>query len=89
MVNKMINPRLKFDIFMVDRCCWTCICLLGLVCCEPLNLPGVSFLTCCRVLKLLNLGLLGVSFLTCYRVFKLLSLETAELEPAWSILPYY
>jgi len=30
-----------------------------------------------------------VSFLTCYRVLKLLSLETAELESAWSILPYY
>ena len=74
---------------MVDRYCLTCICCLEQVCCEPLNLLGVSFLTCYGVLKLLNLGLLGVSFLTCYRVLKLLSLETAELESAWSILPYY
>ncbi len=74
-VNKMINPWLKFDIIMVGRYCWTCICHLEQVCCEPLNLLGVSFLTCYRVLKLLNLDLLGVSFLTCYRVLKLLNLD--------------
>jgi hypothetical protein len=77
-VNKMINPRLKLDIIMVGRYCWTCICRLEQVCCEPLNLLGVSFLTCYRVLKLLNLDLLGVSFLTCYQVLKLLNLDLLE-----------
>ena len=78
MVNKMINPRLKFYFIMVDGYCWTCICHLEQVCCEPLKLFGVSFLTCYRVLKLLNLDLLGVSFLTCYQVLKLLNLDLLE-----------